>query len=126
MPCRPLRPLLLAFVLAALAACTRVPPPEAQALRAAVGSEPVVLLSASWCGYCRRLRGDLQRWQVPFAEYDIERSEVGQRAFALLGNRGVPILLVGEQRAYGYVPRRVRQLLVDAGLLRADAPPANG
>ena len=119
---RLLRPLLLACLLGTLAACTRSTPVDATALRAAVGSEPVVLLSASWCGYCRRLRADLKRWGVPFKEYDVEQSEAGARAFALLHGRGVPILLIGETRSHGYVPKQVRQALFAAGLLPANAP----
>jgi glutaredoxin len=119
---RLLRPLLLACLLGALAACTRGVPVDQTELRAAVGSEPVVLLSASWCGYCRKLRTDLKRWGVHFAEYDVEQSEAGARAFALLHGRGVPILLVGDTRSHGYVPNQVRKTLLAAGLLPANAP----
>lgn len=115
-------PVLLAIVaLATMAACTRKPPLDQAALRQAVGNEPVVLLSATWCGYCRQLRADLEQWGVHYREYDVEQSQAGARAFALLKSSGVPVLLVGEQRFHGYVPRQIHQSLSDAGLLPGSA-----
>lgn len=96
-------------------------PADQAAVRAAVGEQPVILLSATWCGYCRQLRSDLNRWDVPFVEYDVEDNDAGAHAFALLRGRVVPILLVNEQRFYGYVPERIRTSLLDAGLLAAQA-----
>jgi mycoredoxin len=34
----------------------------------------VVLFTTSWCGFCRRLRSQLDREGVPFTEIDIEAS----------------------------------------------------
>ncbi len=96
----------------ALAGCGRDP----AALRAEVGSAPVVLLSTAWCGYCRKLRGDLADWGVAYDELDVESSESGRRAYAMVGGRGVPILLVGDEVVHGYAPQRTRQLIAAAGL----------
>jgi glutaredoxin len=115
--------LLIAAFCAATAACTRQPGIDQAALRAAVGNEPVVLLSASWCSYCRKLRADLKQWGVHYREYDIERSEAGMRAFSLLKSSGVPVLIVGEQRFHGYVPRQIHESLSEAGLLPPAASP---
>ncbi|GAA0706144.1 glutaredoxin family protein [Dokdonella soli] len=113
--------LSIALAFAALAACTRAPSVDQTTLRTIVGNEPVVLLSASWCGYCRKLRTDLKQWGVHYREYDIENSTAGTRAFALLKGSGVPILLVGERRFHGYVPRQIHTSLRDAGLAPASA-----
>ena len=114
---------LLAGGLVLLTACAPAPPVGTTALRAVVGEQPVVLLSTSWCGYCRKLRGDLNAWRVPFTEYDVEDSDEGIKAFALLRGRSVPILLVNEERLHGYVPDRVRETLRAAGFPDAlDAP----
>lgn len=115
--------LLAAVAFATLAGCTRPAPVDQAAVREAVGSEPVVLLSASWCGYCRKLRGDLDRWGVRYREYDVEQSAQGERAFSLLRSSGVPVLLVRERRFHGYVPQQIRQSLSDAGLLPSAAAP---
>jgi glutaredoxin len=115
--------LLIAALCAAPAACTRQAAVDAAALRAVVGDAPVVLLSATWCGYCRKLRADLDRWGVRYREYDVEHSERGARAYAQLRSSGVPVLLVGERRFHGYVPRRIHQSLSEAGLLGPAASP---
>lgn len=115
----------LVLLLALLAAgCERQPPGATQAaLRAAVGADPVVLLSAAWCGYCRRLRGDLDRWGIDYREYDVERSARGRKALAILPGAGVPILLVGDERVQGYMPERTRRMLRSQGLWSATATP---
>lgn len=103
---------------AMLAACS---PADDATVRAVVGDEPVVLLSASWCGYCRKLRADLADWGVRYREYDVETTPEGGKAFSLLRGAGVPVLLVGKRRFFGYDPKRIRQSLADAGLLPASA-----
>lgn len=118
---RAYRPLLLSLVLAGLAACARPAPVDSAAVRAAVGASPVVLLSASWCGYCRHLRADLKHWGVTFVEHDVESSDAGARAYELLRGHGVPILLVNDHPIHGYAPSRARELLAEAGLLRGGA-----
>ncbi len=118
---RLLRALAITLAIVALAACTRVAPVDRAALRATVGDEPVVLLSASWCGYCRKLRADLKQWGVQYREYDVESSEAGVHAFAQLRGGGVPILLVGEQRFDGYVPNQIHASLREAGIVPATA-----
>ena len=86
------------------------------ALRAEVGSTPVVLLSTAWCGYCRKLRADLERWGVAFDEIDVETTSEGQRAYDLVDGRGVPILLIGEHVVHGYAPAQAREQLAAAGI----------
>lgn len=113
--------LLAGAAFAALAACTRQAPVDQSAVRAVVGREPVVLLSATWCGYCRKLRADLDRWGVRYREYDVENSAEGARAAGLLRTAGVPVLLVGDRRFVGYVPERIRRSLAESGLLPASA-----
>ena len=123
MPACPARLLLpLALACAGVAACARPGAGVDEAtLRAVVGSTPVVLLSAAWCGYCSRQREDFHRWGVAFDELDVEDDPAGARAYALLRGRGVPIVLVNEHRIRGYAPPRVRELLAESGLLPASA-----
>ena len=112
----PWRPIALAALLALTTACGGV---DQAALRAEVGSAPVVLLSTAWCGYCRKLRGDLETWDVAFDEIDVETSDEGQRGYDLVGGRGVPILLIGDKVVHGYSPKRARELLGEAGIAAA-------
>jgi glutaredoxin len=109
--------ILAAFALG-LCGCERAQVVDPK-VRALVGDARVVLLSASWCGFCRRARADFRAWGVRFSEYDIETSDVGRRAYARIGESGVPILLIGERQFHGYSPARVRHLLDAAGALPA-------
>ena len=60
-----------------------------------VPEEGITMFTTSWCGYCRRLRFQLERESIPFTEVDIEQhpdaadivTEVNR------GNRTVPTVL---------------------------------
>ena len=109
---RPLLACLAVLACVALAGCGRDP----ASLRAEIGSSPVVLLSTAWCGYCRKLRSDLADWGVSYEEFDVESSTAGRNAYGIVGGRGVPILLVGDEVVHGYSPQRARELIAAAGL----------
>jgi len=72
------------------------------------------MLSATWCGVCKRARNWLAQNGVPFTEYDVERDQKGIEEYRRLGARGVPIILVGEQRMDGFSAKRLEAMLVKA------------
>ena len=111
----------LALALALLAACTSQA--DMAEVRAAIGDAPVVLLSTSTCGYCKKLRADLADWGVDYVDVDVESDRNGQRAYQLVNGRGVPILLVGDTIVHGYSPERSRGLLVAAKLVADSSTP---
>jgi glutaredoxin len=74
------------------------------------------LYSAPGCGHCCQLKSHLQRLQVAFLEMDISRNRRAHNEWRRLGARGVPVLLIGEQRMDGYDPKRLEQLLRAAGI----------
>jgi glutaredoxin len=84
----------------------------------------VILLSASWCGYCMSLRQHLTELHVPYTDLDVERTTQGRWAFEAVRGSGVPITIVGDQviRGVGREPARWRRL--DEHLLRAGYSPA--
>ncbi|MBK8283847.1 MAG: hypothetical protein IPK97_02630 [Ahniella sp.] len=102
--------LVMTLVMLASSACAReqrVP----EGLRILIGSERVVLLSTTWCGYCKKLRADLDAAGVSYREWDTEQSEVGSQARARLGGgRTVPVTIVGDEILYGYQPDRIIRL----------------
>ena len=73
---------------------------------AAGGGDEVVMYSASWCGVCDRARAYFERNEVPYREYDVEESTKGRKDFAAMGAKGVPVILVGDQRMIGFSPAR--------------------
>jgi len=60
-----------------------------------MGDGTLTMYSTVWCGYCRRLKGQLDREGIPFAEVDIEHDA---DAAALVmrvngGNQTVPTVV---------------------------------
>jgi glutaredoxin len=71
---------------------------------------PVVMYSAVWCGVCKTARQYFQANNIPFSEYDVEKSERGRNDYARLKGRGVPIILVGKKRMDGFSPARFKNM----------------
>ena len=76
----------------------------------------ITLFSTTWCGYCKKARAYLQARGTPFQEIDVESSAQGQSEFRSLGGRGVPVILVGNQRMDGYSEGTLAGMLQQAGL----------
>ncbi|QIM20245.1 mycoredoxin [Phycicoccus sp. HDW14] len=55
----------------------------------------VTMFSTTWCGYCRRLRSQLEREGIAFTEVDIERKPDAADYVMLVngGNQTVPTVL---------------------------------
>jgi len=65
-------------------------------------SREVIMYSTSWCGVCKKAKRYFKSKNIPFTEYDIEKSEKAAREFKKLRGRGVPVILVGDQRMNGF------------------------
>lgn len=83
--------------------------------RKGTGTDGIVMLSATWCGYCDALRQDLDRMGVAYSELDIDDEAQGSAAFDAVNARGVPVLVIGQDIVYGYDPDRARELIAAAG-----------
>ena len=64
----------------------------------------LVFFSAPWCGYCDRARNWFDAEGVDYLEINIESSTEAHNLWREAGGRGVPLVLVGEQRIAGYSP----------------------
>jgi glutaredoxin len=71
----------------------------------------VVMLSASWCGSCKKAKQYFRRNGIPFLEYDIEKSSRGKRLYEQLGATGVPVILVGKKRMNGFTEAGFERLI---------------
>jgi mycoredoxin len=62
---------------------------------------PFTLYSTPWCGYCHRLKGQLQREGISFAEVDIEQEPAAAEIVetANNGNQTVPTLVFSDGTA---------------------------
>ena len=56
--------------------------------------QQVVLYATDWCGYCARTRKYFKDNNIPFTEYDIEKSSEGREQYDQLNGKGVPLLVV--------------------------------
>ena len=70
-----------------------------------------VLYGAEWCPYCARARKFFRDNNVPFREYDVEKSEAGHAQYEQLGGGGVPIVLIDDKVIYGYDEEAMRDAL---------------
>jgi len=78
-------------------------------------SSTVVLYTTVRCGYCKKAKSFLQKNNVPYTEYDVETSAKGKQDYRKLGGKGVPIILVGQQRMNGFSEARLGKMLTDSG-----------
>lgn len=62
----------------------------------------VVMYSTSWCGYCKKARRYFLQQNIPFEEYDVEKSAKGKKDYKALGGRGVPIIVAGDRTMNGF------------------------
>ncbi|MDH3219363.1 MAG: glutaredoxin family protein [Gammaproteobacteria bacterium] len=65
-------------------------------------SKTVVMYSTSWCGYCKQAARHFKKNKIPYTDYDIEKSAKAANEYKKLRGRGVPIILIGEQRMNGF------------------------
>ena len=98
---------LFAFAVTATAfaqSSAQVSPPQAtppsQAQPAA--GVPVVMYATAWCPYCAKARAYFKRTNTAYVEHDIEKSADARAEFKRLGGRGVPLILVGDEKLRGF------------------------
>ncbi|POX39954.1 NrdH-redoxin [Streptomyces sp. Ru73] len=71
----------------------------------------VTMYSTTWCGYCRRLKGQMDREGIAYTEINIEQDPESAKYVETVndGNQLVPTVVVvpeggGEQHAMGNPP----------------------
>lgn len=70
-----------------------------------------VLFATEWCGYCARTRQFFAQNNVPFREYDIEKSAEGLAQYERFGGNGVPVVLIADRVIHGYDEAALREAL---------------
>ena len=79
-------------------------------------AKTVVMLSASWCGYCRRARAFMQDEGIAHCEYDVETSSEGRREYAAMPVKVVPVIKVGDETLIGFSRDELERTLFAQGL----------
>lgn len=85
--------------------------PNYCAADAAPDADTLVMLSATWCGYCKKARRTLHAENVKHCEYDVEQSDRGRELYDSSMANGVPVFLYRGHHVYGYDMERVRSML---------------
>ena len=69
----------------------------------------VTMYSTPWCGYCHRLKGQLEREGVEFEVVDIEQDPAAAETVMQLndGNQTVPTLVYSDGTAHTNPPAKV-------------------
>jgi mycoredoxin len=70
-----------------------------------------ILYATEWCGYCAKTRKMLAARQIPYREYDIEKSAEGLAQYERLNGNGVPVLVIDEQVIHGFDQAAIEQAL---------------
>ncbi len=81
------------------------------------GADTVVMLSAAWCGYCRRARTWLQSENISHCEYDVETTGRGRELFARVPVKVIPILLIRDDTLVGLDRVEIEQSLAAHGII---------
>ncbi len=74
-------------------------------------SEPIIMYSTSWCSYCKRTRSFLERSNLVFLDYDIEKSSEARAAYDALEGKVIPIVIVNNTVITGYNTRAIVKTL---------------
>ena len=79
------------------------------------GKPAVKMYATDWCPYCKQAREYFARNGIPYVELDIEKSESARTEHKSIGGRGIPVILVGNERMNGFSEQRMAQMLKAAG-----------
>ena len=77
----------------------------------------VTMLSAQWCGVCKRAKAYMNSHKIAFEEWDIDQSEYARAKMNELGAKGVPVILVGKQKMVGFSAEELESMIKNAGAL---------
>jgi glutaredoxin len=82
------------------------------------GKTAVGIFTTDSCTYCAAAKKFLEQKKVAYTEFNLDRSDKARQVFGMLGGRGVPLIIVGEQRLVGFDPGVLGRVLVEQGILR--------
>ena len=69
------------------------------------------MFTTATCPACRSAKEYFARKGVPYEERDVNGSPATMQEFQRLGGRGVPLILVGDEKMEGFSAQRLDQLL---------------
>lgn len=77
----------------------------------AKSARTVEIYVTEWCHYCRDAQSYMKSRGIPFTAYDIEKDCAANRRYTELGGGGVPIIIIGSKKMFGFSQSRFEYLL---------------
>lgn len=74
-------------------------------------SGTVEMYVTDWCGYCKKAAAYMKSRNIPYVAYDIEKDSSARQRHKELGGRGVPLIIVGNNRMSGFSPEALERYL---------------
>jgi len=71
----------------------------------------IIMYGTQSCSYCYITKEFFKKHNLPYTEYDIERSEKHMKMFYLLGGRGTPLVIINKEIIHGFDERLMREAL---------------
>jgi len=71
----------------------------------------IIMYSTQSCGYCIITKDFFNKHNLPFTEYDIEKSKKHMNTFYILGGRGTPLVIINKEIIHGFNEKLMRQAL---------------
>jgi glutaredoxin-like YruB-family protein len=71
----------------------------------------VEMYVTDWCGYCKKAAAYMRNRNIPFVAYDIEKDSGAKQRHKELGGRGVPLIIIGNNRMSGFSPETLEYYL---------------
>ena len=70
----------------------------------------VTMYSTEWCVHCKRAKKYFKKNNIPFVEYDIEKSSSAKKRYDRLGGKGVPLIVAGRKSMSGFSPEGFQRI----------------
>ena len=67
-------------------------------------SGTIEMYATAWCGYCVAAENYMKSRNYPYVKYDIEKDNAAKQRHKELGGRGVPLIIIGNNRMSGFSP----------------------
>ncbi len=87
------------------------PSEKKEALKKPAPKKKVVMFVTANCGWCKRAKAYFQKSNVQYIAYDIQKSKDAYRKFKALGGRGVPLILIGDQKIVGFNKQAINEAM---------------
>lgn len=71
----------------------------------------VIIYTTPTCGYCHRAKAYFNQHGIRFTEHDVTASKQARKAFEALNGRGVPLIVIGDQRIAGFNKSAINRAL---------------